>query len=227
MLTYDKFLEELKGYAEPKFAAFQKKLIFTKAEILGVRTPILRTLSKKYKDEEESLFTFPNDCYEVTFIKLAVAANLPYDRFLRRLDECVEAIDNWATCDTFKPKALKKDRLDEFLPILLSYLNNAGEFYQRFVLVTLLSYYMEKKYLPICKECLKAANTEAYYVHMAAAWLTAEILVNHFEKGLEILKEEILSVKTHDKAIQKARESYRLTAFQKEYLNTLKRKKEQ
>ena len=64
---------------------------------------------------------------------------------------------------------------------------------------------------------------EKYYVHMAAAWLTAEILIKRYEYGLALLDKNILPTKTHNKAIQKARESFRLTKEQKDYLKSLKK----
>ena len=69
---------------------------------------------------------------------------------------------------------------------------------------------------------MQRASTQYYYVHMAVAWLTAEILIKEYEEGVVLLKEGFLPVKTHNKAIQKAIESYRLTHEQKEYLRSLK-----
>ena len=69
-MKYLQFLDELKTLAEEKFAAFQKKLIFTNQTILGVRTPVLRKLAKRYVKEIEIFFNFPDEYYEVTFIKL-------------------------------------------------------------------------------------------------------------------------------------------------------------
>ena len=82
--------------------------------------------------------------------------------------------------------------------------------------------YIEEKYIPVIEEYLKRSDTEKYYVHMAAAWLAAEVLVKNYEAGLKILNAGILSAKTHNKAIQKAKESYRITKEQKGYLESLK-----
>lgn len=220
-MTYSEFLEELKQYAEPDFAAFQRKLIPTAQEILGVRTPIMRKIARKYKNDPDALFAFPDVYYETTFIKLSAVALLPYEEFCRRVDKCIPLIDNWATCDCFKPDCLKKHK-DEFLPFLKNCFDNGGEFYQRFTLVTLLGYYVEEKYLPVIEEYLQRADTEKYYVHMAAAWLTAEVLTKYYDFGVRLLASGILEAKTHNKAIQKAKESYRVTAEQKGYLKALK-----
>ena len=220
-MTYSDFIRELQTYAEEDFAVFQRRLIFTSYEILGVRTPILRKLAKKYEKEFDTLFSFPNEYYETVFIKLTVASFLPYERFLRVLDRCVALIDNWALCDSFKAKCIKKNK-DAFLSKLKRLFGQGGEYFQRYVLVVLLAEYVETAYLPTIREYLRSANTERYYVHMAAAWLTAEILIKNYEYGVALLQEKFLQPKTHNKAIQKAIESYRLTNEQKGFLRSLK-----
>ena len=220
-MTYAEFLEELQEHAEEDFATFQKRLIFTQAKILGVRTPTLRKLAKKYAKNVDELMNFPDEYYEVTFVKLCAVSLLKYEEFLLYIDRSVALIDNWATCDTFKPKCLIK-RKDEFLPYIEKFFSQGGEFYERYALVTLLFYYIEEKYLPMIADYISRADTGKYYVHMATAWLVAEILVKFPEKGKEILKSGVLPPKTHNKAIQKAKESFRVKEEEKEYLNSLK-----
>lgn len=220
-MTYCEFLTELQACAEPAFAAFQRKLIPTSQKILGVRTPALRKLAKSFKNGTDELFAFPDEYYETTFVKLAAVALLPYEKFTEYLPECLPLIDNWATCDCFKAACIEKHK-DDFLPLLERFFVNGREFYQRYVLVMLLSYYVEEKYLKTIVEYLKRAETDMYYVHMAAAWLTAEVLVKHYEEGVKILESGILNARTHNKAIQKAKESYRITQEQKGFLESLK-----
>lgn len=220
-MEYSTFLNELKTYAEKDFAKFQRKLIPTQQTILGVRTPTMRKLAKKYQAEYKDIFSFPDDYFEVTFIKLAQIAVLPYTQFIQYVEACVDKIDNWAICDCFKAKCLFKQKTD-FIPILEKLFVNKGEFYQRYVLVVLLSTYIEEGYLPLIESFLKRADKTKYYVYMAAAWLTAEVLVKHYDYGVQWLQTKILDVKTHNKAIQKARESYRLSKEQKGFLKSLK-----
>lgn len=221
MTEYFELLEELNKNKEENFADFQRKLIPTKQKILGVRTPTMRILAKSYQGEIEKLLSFPDEYYEVTFIKLIVVSSLPYERFVLYVENCVSLIDNWATCDCFKAKCIAK-RKDEFLPVLERIYKLNNPFAQRYVLVTLLFSYVEDTYLPLIRKYIEQTPTDEYYLHMAVAWLTAEILVKRFEKGVEILQDKILPIKTHNKAIQKAIESYRLTHEQKEFLRSLK-----
>ena len=221
-MTYDNFLKILAPYCEEVFARFQNKLILPpKQKILGVRTPTLRKIAKKHLNEIDEIFSFPNEYYEISFIKLTMASLLPYQDFLKYLDECVKLIDNWALCDSFKANCIKNHKKG-FLPIIEKYFITKKEFCQRYALVCLLSYYMEEEYFEILLSYLQRADTSYYYVHMASAWLTAEIIIKHYEFGLQILHSHILDVKTHNKSIQKARESFRLNADKKAFLNTLK-----
>ena len=220
-MNYLELLNELKGAAEIDFAKFQEKLIPTQQKILGVRTPIMRNIAKKYQADFQEIFAFPDEYYEVTFIKLTQVSKLPYEQFIGLLEQCVQKIDNWATCDSFKAISIC-NRQEEFLHILNRLFKTQKEFYQRYVLVVFLTEYMQEKWLPTIKNYLQLADTSHFYVHMAAAWLTAEIIIKHYDYGVTLLKESVLDIKTHNKAIQKARESFRLTTKQKEFLNSLK-----
>jgi 3-methyladenine DNA glycosylase AlkD len=100
-----------------------------------------------------------------------------------------------------------------------------GEYEQRYPLEVLLTEFVEPSYLPKIVQFIEKADTSRYYVHMAVAWLLAEILVKEYEAGIALLKENVTDEKTHNKAIQKAIESYRLTNEQKEFLRSLKIRK--
>ena len=220
-MEYSAMLKILQSYAEKDFAEFQKRLIHTDREILGVRTPTLRKIAKEYKGDIDKLFSYPNEYYEIVFIKLTVASRLPYPEFIKRLKDCVKLIDNWALCDCFKYKNVSAHR-EDFLSVLEELFLSGKEFYQRYVLVSLLFYYVDTPYLPILKKYILRANTQYYYVYMAVAWLIAEVIIKHYEEGLRLLDAVKQDVKTHNKAIQKAVESFRLTNEQKKNLCSLK-----
>lgn len=220
-MPYQELLTELKNSADEKYRDFHKRLLKNEnISVLGVKIPVLRKIAKKYNVDE--LFTYPDDYYEVTFIKLTAAALLPYEEFLKYVDECVPLIDNWATCDCFDAKCIAKHR-EEFLPYINKYAQNAGEFYQRYALVTLLHFYVEENYLPLIFSLSESCDKTLYYVHTAVAWLVAEVLVKYYDAGVSFLLKNTLDKKTHNKAIQKACESFRLSDDRKKYLKGIKR----
>ena len=221
---YARLLAELKNLAEEDYAAFHKRLLKDeRINVLGVRVPTLRKLAKSYKNYLPELLDLPDEYYEVTFVKLQAVALLDYGEFIKYVDKCVSLIDNWATCDCFTPKCIAKHK-DEFFSFIGTYIRTNAEFYQRFALTTLLHYYVVEEWLDCIFDCvINYADTNYYYVHMAAAWLIAEVLVKYYERGVEFLNKNALDAKTHNKSIQKACESFRLTKVQKEYLKTLKR----
>ena len=240
-VLYEELLAELKTLAEPAYAQFHKRLLKDeKINVLGVRVPALRSIAKRYKNCVPALLDCPDDYYEVTFIKLQAVALLPYEELIDYIDRCVSLIDNWATCDCFAPKCIAKHRQD-FMRFVYKYLGvderyPATEFSQRFALTALLHFYVEEEWLgKIFDVVQEDADLDKYYVHMAAAWLIAEVLVKYYDEGVGFLKcnaecydregrgQEFFDIKTHNKAIQKACESFRLTKEQKDFLKGLKR----
>ncbi len=219
-MTYADLLLLLKSQAEPSLSEFHSKLIKSPTEaVLGVRTATLRKIAKLISVEEAVLY--PDDFYEVKFIKLTVISRLAYERFIEYLPYALPLIDNWALCDGFKAKCIQGHK-NEFLAKIEEIHRMGKEFFVRYALVELLNDYVTEEYLPVLFAYLRKTDCTEYYVHMAAAWLTAEILVKHFDVGVEFLKERSLQPKTHNKSIQKAIESYRLTKEQKEFLKALK-----
>ena len=223
-MQYRQLLEILEANADLKYREFHKRLLKNdKINVLGVRVPILRKFAKQFNGEIDSLMSFPDEYYEVTFIKLTAVSNLKYEEFVKYFDLCVSLINNWATCDCFAPKCIEKHRQD-FLPFIEKYLSYDGEFCQRFALTTLLHFYVEEKYLETIFSAIKRADAEKYYyVHMAAAWLMAEVLVKYYDEGVKFLQTQSLDKRTHNKAIQKANESFRLSKEQKNFLKEIKR----
>lgn len=222
-MSYQELLAELNSYADEKYKNFHKKLLKNdNVKVMGVKTPILRKLAKKYGNDIEELLKFPNDYYDVVFIKLTAVSNLEYEKFLKYSDYCVSLIDNWATCDCFSPKCISKHK-DEYLPYIRKYALKNSEFSQRFALTTLLHFYVEEKYAETVFSIIEQCNLNYYYVHMAVSWLIAEILVKNYDIAKSYLMDNTLDKKTHNKAIQKACESFRLSNDRKNFLKGIKR----
>lgn len=221
-MTYEELISELKNFADDKYRAFHKRLLKNESiNVLGVCVPVLRQISKKFNSFDE-LINFPNYYYEVIFIKLICVASLPYEQFIKYADTCVSLIDNWATCDAFKPKCITRHR-EEFLPYIQKYASSKKEYHQRFAITCLLYFYIDEKHLSLIFDIIENCNKDLYYVSMAAAWLVAEILIKYYSQGVNFLLKNSLDKITHNKAIQKAVESFRLSNDNKNYLKGIKR----
>lgn len=222
-MNYEELLAELRAMADEGYRKFQGGLLKNdKINLLGVRIPALRSLAKRFKGLEDELLSFPDEFYEVTFLKLTAVAAMPYDEFAARVGRCVKLIDNWAACDSFAAKCIRTHR-EQFVPYIDKFLSDGGEFSQRYALTTLLHFYVEEKFLGYIFSCCERADCSRYYVHMGAAWLIAEVLVKYYDEGVRFLSAATLPAATHNKAISKAQESYRLTPEQKINLKKLKR----
>ncbi|MCI9010756.1 MAG: DNA alkylation repair protein [Clostridia bacterium] len=218
MLPYDQTLAWLYAHADETYREFHKKLLKDPTiQVIGVKVPVLRAFAKKWKEDWRKLLTFPDVYYEITFLKCTAVGMLPFREFCGAVDGVVALLDNWATCDCFRAPCIQKHR-EDFMPYLEKYLKSEREFTRRFGLVTLLHSYMSEAYLPLIFKSIREACGREYYVTMAAAWLLAEVLVKFYDEGIAFLRETDLSKDVRLKAVQKARESYRLTSEQKSEL---------
>lgn len=230
MIAYEETLAELSAMKDEKYRVFNERIVnVPSGTSIGVRTPMLRDYAKKFVKREDfsfdELFQWPNDFYEIRLLKcLCVGyAKVPFAEKEELIEKCLPVIDGWGVCDLFCAtlKEVEKHR-EEFLPNIERYIAMGTEFSQRFGYILLLGCYMEEEYLPVIFRLLSEAKTECYYTYMGAAWLLAEVLVKFYGEGVRYLKEGALDGRTKNKAIQKARESFRLTDEQKNYLKSLK-----
>lgn len=206
---------------------FHAKLMPTidQARIIGIRTPQLRKFAKEFaKTEECEIFLrdLPHTYYEENNLHgFLLEMEKDYDRLVDRLDIFLPYVDNWATCDMIRPKILKK-HLKEFLPKVQEWLDSDKVYTIRYGIGILLSFYLDEEFHPEYLEWVAQIRSDEYYVNMMIAWYFATALAKQYETTLPYIVEKRLDVWTHNKAIQKAIESYRVTEEQKAYLRTLK-----
>lgn len=223
MITYEEALARLKSHCDREYAAFHSRLLKNEnIRLIGVRTPVLRKLAKEWKGEVDTFLIFPDEYYEITFLKCALVGALKYEEFIRRVDKVVPLLNNWAACDMFDAPCIKKHR-EEFLPFIKKYLQSDREFTVRYGLVTLLHHYVDEEHLPLIFTSVRELKKDDYYIMMGAAWLVAEVLVKYFDEGVRFLQEGSLPKATHNKAIQKALESYRISSDGKAFLKSLRK----
>lgn len=223
-----KITEELFSLRDEAYHAFHKKLIPTVPEekIIGVRTPALRAYAKalsKRPEVYDFLQELPHEYYEEYNLHGALLSHLYKDveSYLIELEKLLPYVDNWATCDMIGPKVFKKN-----LPLVYNYVKKwiaSGETYTiRFGIVTLLGYFLEEGFEKEMLDLAAGIRSEEYYVKMAVAWYFSMALVKQYDATIPYIEGKVLPQWTHNKAIQKAVESYQISKEIKEYLKTLK-----
>ena len=213
-----------------KYRDFHAKLMPTvnKEKIIGVRTPALRVFAKKYGKTDEAkeyLQILPHQYYEENNLHgLLIEQIKDYDTCLEELERFLPYIDDWATCDMLAVKVVKKHR-DIFIREVYRWMGSDKPYTIRFGISMLMRHYLDEEFKPEYAEKVASIRSEEYYVNMMRAWYIATALAKQYDKILPFIEKQKLDVWTHNKTIQKAIESYRITPEQKEYLRGLKIKK--
>ena len=207
---------------------FHSKLMPTidKETIIGVREPILRRLAKElFKNGEYMYFLndLPHKYYEENNLhSLLIMQIKSYDECLAETEGFLPYVDNWATCDTLRPKVFKK-HLSQLLPEINLWINSGEVYTVRFGIEMLMCHYLDDKFKTEYADLVASVKSEEYYVNMMVAWYFATALAKQYNSILPYIEKDILPIWVHNKTIQKAVESYRITKEQKAYLKTLKR----
>ena len=221
--------EELFKLQDVKYRDFQKKLIPTvdPDTVIGVRTPDLRKLANKMRGTPEAeafMEVLPHEYFDENQLHaFLISEEKDYDRCIRRVEAFLPYIDNWATCDQLSPKVFKKHK-DELLTRIRMWMKSDHTYTIRFAIGMLMQHFLDEDFDLQYPDMVAQIRSEEYYVNMMIAWYFATALAKQYEAAVSYLETQKLDVWTHNKAIQKARESYRITPEQKEYLKSLKRK---
>lgn len=219
--------EKLFELQDLKYRDFHSRLMPTvaKEKIIGVRVPELRRLARELNKSElkaDFLNTLPHKYYEEDNLHAFLIEQIKaFDECISRLDDFLLFVDNWATCDMMTPKALGKNP-DKLHLKICDWINSSHTYTVRFGVVTLMKFFMgerlDKKHLNL----LLSIKTDEYYINMAIAWYLATGLASRWDLVIPYIEKQRFNKWVHNKAIQKARESYRITPAQKEYLKALK-----
>jgi len=221
--------QKLLTLAESNYKQFNEKLIPTNYEIIGIRMPALKQLAKEIAVDskvESYLQNAEFTTYEHILLYGLVLGALKkpaLEMVFRYLDPLILRFDNWAHVDTVISslkvfKKYPKEILEHFLPLK----NHEGEFTKRVFVILLMDYLMDETNLESSLKHLIEVPQGQYYVDMAIAWAISVGLIKYYDKTLPVLEQKAFSKFVHNKAIQKARESFRITPEIKEHLNRMK-----
>ncbi|EKB53888.1 MULTISPECIES: DNA alkylation repair protein [Facklamia] len=219
--------EELLALQDISYADFQAKLTpnIPRDLFIGVRVPEARKLAKRIIGEPETfkfLRDLPHKYYDENMLHgLLISEMKDYDACIEAVDEFLPYVDNWAVCDIMSPKIFKKNK-KALLEKIKEWSKSEEEYTCRFGLEMLMSHFLDDDFKPEYLEIPLSVNNDEYYVKMMIAWFFATALAKQWDATIKHIEDQRLDTWAHNKAIQKARESKRITSKQKEYLKSLK-----
>ena len=212
---------------DEKYRDFLSKLIPTVSPetIIGVRTPELRKLAKTLFREgvyKPFLDLLPHQYFDENQLHAFIISEMKdFDECVECVDRFLPFVDNWATCDQMSPKVFKKHR-QELLGYIEKWISSGETYSVRFGVGMLMEHFLGEDFDHTFLETVASIRSDEYYVKMMVAWYFATALAKQYEAAIPFIKDRQLDTWTHNKAIQKAVESYRITDEQKAYLRGLR-----
>lgn len=239
-MDIDDFVKnEINKNIDLKYKEFSNKLCISKYQMLGVRIPVLKNIAKEVSKSEE--FTINKKCEYVTSINdscsfeevmikgflIEYIKEININNRLNILQQYVQYIDNWSVCDSVcaNLKFVNKNK-EEIFDFLQQYLNSDKEFYQRFLIVVLMDYYINDEYIDKVLTIYKniSFKLKEYYAKMSLAWAISKVYIYYKDKALEFLQIEKLDTFIYNKSISKICDSLRVSKREKEILRKMYRK---
>lgn len=228
MTIYERLLE----VQDLEYKDFQSKLVpnISPDTMIGVRTPQMRAIAKelsKSGEAKEFLESLPHKYYEENIIHFFVVSLIKdFDECVREVEKFLPYIDCWPVCDQSSPKVFKKNH-EKILPLIKKWISSDHVYTSRFGMRILMNEFLDEdfksEYLKWVASKMPPSNQDAdYYLKMMVAWYFATALAKQYDATVPFIERKKLEPWTHNKAIQKAMESFRVSDEHKEYLRTLK-----
>ena len=223
MTIYERLLE----YRDEKYSEFQSKLVpnISPDPIIGVRTPDMRAVAKAVAGTDEAsafLKELPHKYYEENLVHFFIIAAIKnFDECVREVERFLPFIDCWPVCDQSSPKVFKKEH-EKLLPLIKKWISSEHVYTARFGMRMLMNEFLDADFKPEYLDLVVQKRGEDYYLKMMVAWYFATALAKQYDATLPVIESRRLEPWTHNKAIQKAIESFRVTDEHKANLRTLR-----
>ena len=218
---------QLFALQDQAYADFQCKLLPTVQceTIIGVRTPDLRKMAKqicKTPVALEFLHSLPHRYFDENQLHAFILSEeKDFGNCIEELEQFLPYVDNWATCDQLSPRCFKR-HTTELLPFIRKWMRSTHTYTKRFGIGLLMRYFLDEAFRPEYLEWVATIKSNEYYIRMMQAWFFATALAKQWNATLPFIEQHRLEKDTHNKTIQKAVESFRITDEQKSLLKTLR-----
>lgn len=222
----NKIREYLLSQQDIKYRNFTLPLIPNVDEktFIGVRLPVIKKYAKDLPEKDRLKFIkdLPHQYHEENILHAFILSNMKdYDEFLNYVNEFLPYVSNWSVCDTICNKNLTKYR-PQLLKEIYKWLKSDELYRVRYAVKCLMNYYLEEDFKEEHIQKVSEVKLDDYYVKMMIAWYLATGLAKNYDSFIKAVEEHRFDAVTHNKAIQKAVESYRVNEEHKIYLKTLK-----
>lgn len=212
---------------DKKYRDFSSKLIPTvdKERVIGVRAPVLKSKAKQmYKEGsyKDFILRLPHKYLEENSLHGYILCQVKdYDELINEIERFLPYVDNWSVCDTLRPTVFKK-HTDELYEKIKEWIASDEIYTRRFATGMLMSYYLDGEFRKEHLKLVANADSEEYYISMMVAWYFATALAKQYGSAIKVIEKKMLLPATHNRTIQKAVESYRISDEQKKYLKQMK-----
>ncbi len=229
----EEITRKLFSLQDEKYRDFQIKLVpgITKEQMIGIRTPDLRALAKEIAATSETASAFlqelPHKYFEENLIHFFIVALIKdFDECINQVERFLPYVDCWPVCDQASPNVFKKNH-EKLLPLVKNWISSDHIYTSRFGMRILMNEFLGEDFKTEYADLVvfrmsRKGEAEDYYLKMMAAWYFATALAKNWDLVLPFIEERRLDTWTHNKAIQKALESFRVSDEHKEYLRKLK-----
>ena len=223
----NEILTQLLSQKDLKYQKFESSLIpnINPSCIIGVRMPFIRKMAKDIFSKnlhDEHLRSLPHTYHEENVLHAClVSMTKSFDECIDSLDAFLPFVDNWAVCDSIRPKCFK-DNHDKLLPHLRKWISSSHTYTSRFGIEMLMLHFLGDDFSIKHHDLVAESNSDDYYHEMMRAWYFATALSKQYEKTLPYLQKDILGEWVFKKTIQKATESRVISKEQKQYLKSLR-----
>ena len=227
-MTNEEIRNRLFELKDEKYKEFTLKLIpgLEPDNVIGVRTPQVAKIAKeiiKSGDYSSFLDDCPHKYYEEMGIHVAIINSMKdYDSVIKEIDRFIPYVDNWATCDGIKPKKAFSKNYDRLIIDAKRWIKSEHTYTKRFGIEMIMNFFLDDNFKREYNDLVASIRSDEYYINMMIAWYFATALAKQYNDTIPFIENRRLDEWTHKKTIQKARESYRITEEQKEYLKSLK-----
>lgn len=212
---------------DEKYAEFQAKLTpsVEREFFIGVRNPDVRAYAKEIKNTkqaEDFLNALPHKYYEENMLHtMLLNEEKDFAQCIERVERFLPYINNWAVCDCLSPKAFKRNKT----PLeqkAYEWCQSEHTYTCRFGIKTLMSHFLDNDFKPEQMKFISKIKSDEYYINMMISWYFATALAKQWNDAIKYFEKPCMQKFCHNKSLQKAIESYRITPEQKKYLRTLK-----